>query len=87
MLANERVIQETARAYRGSRKHFPERLIEALQAGEAAGGDKRGRQSAALLVYSTEEYPISICVSTTTSIRSPSSPGSTTRRTSASCPT
>lgn len=57
MLANERVIQETARAYRGSRKHFPERLIEALQAGEAAGGDKRGRQSAALLVYSTEEYP------------------------------
>jgi uncharacterized Ntn-hydrolase superfamily protein len=57
MLANERVIQETACAYRGSRKHFPERLIEALQAGEAAGGDKRGRQSAALLVYSTEEYP------------------------------
>ena len=36
---------------------LPERLIEALQAGEAAGGDKRGRQSAALLVYSTEEYP------------------------------
>lgn len=57
MLANERVIQETARAYRGSKKHFAERLIEALQAGEAAGGDKRGRQSAALLVYSTEEYP------------------------------
>ncbi len=56
MLANERVIQETARAYRQSRKYFPERLIEALQAGEAAGGDKRGRQSAALLVYSTEEY-------------------------------
>jgi uncharacterized Ntn-hydrolase superfamily protein len=57
MLANERVVQETARAYRDSKKHFPERLIEALQAGEAAGGDKRGRQSAALLVYSTEEYP------------------------------
>jgi len=57
MLANERVIQETARAYRSAKKHFPERLIEALQAGEATGGDKRGRQSAALLVYSTEEYP------------------------------
>jgi uncharacterized Ntn-hydrolase superfamily protein len=57
MLANERVIQETARAYRASRKHFPERLIGALEAGEAAGGDKRGKQSAALLVYSTEEYP------------------------------
>ena len=57
MLANERVIQETARAYRASRNHFPERLIGALEAGEAAGGDKRGKQSAALLVYSTEEYP------------------------------
>ncbi len=57
MLANERVIQETARAYRLSAKHFPARLIEALEAGEAAGGDKRGKQSAALLVYSTEEYP------------------------------
>jgi uncharacterized Ntn-hydrolase superfamily protein len=57
MLANERVIQETARAYRASRKHFPERLIGALEAGEAAGGDKRGKQSAALLIYSTEEYP------------------------------
>ena len=57
MLANERVTQETARAYRASKRHFPERLIEALQAGEAAGGDKRGKQSAALLIYSTEEYP------------------------------
>ena len=36
---------------------FAERLIAALKAGEAAGGDKRGRQSAALLVFSTEDYP------------------------------
>jgi hypothetical protein len=33
------------------------RLIEALRAGEAAGGDKRGKQSAALVIVSTEEYP------------------------------
>ena len=57
MLANERVIRETARAYEASRRPFAERLIAALEAGEAAGGDKRGKQSAALLIYSTEQYP------------------------------
>src|SRR5919106_5345738 len=56
MLANEKVILETARAFQESRKPFAERLIAALEAGEAAGGDKRGKQSAALLVHSTEEY-------------------------------
>jgi uncharacterized Ntn-hydrolase superfamily protein len=57
MLAGPRVIEETARAFRQSKKSFAERLIAALEAGEAAGGDKRGKQSAALLVYSTEDYP------------------------------
>ena len=57
MLANEKVIPETARAFQESRKPFAERLIAALEAGEAAGGDKRGKQSAALLVYSGEQYP------------------------------
>jgi uncharacterized Ntn-hydrolase superfamily protein len=56
MLANGNVVQETARAFRNSKKPFAERLIAALEAGEAAGGDKRGKQSAALLVYSTETY-------------------------------
>ena len=32
------------------------RLIEAMKAGEAAGGDKRGKQSACLVIVSTEEY-------------------------------
>jgi len=32
------------------------RLIAAMQSGEAAGGDKRGRQSAALLIYGEEEW-------------------------------
>jgi uncharacterized Ntn-hydrolase superfamily protein len=57
MLANEKVILETARAFQESRKPFAERLIAALEAGEAAGGDKRGKQSTALLVYSGEQYP------------------------------
>ena len=37
---------------------FPERLVRALEAGQAAGGDKRGRQSAALKVMETEDYPL-----------------------------
>jgi uncharacterized Ntn-hydrolase superfamily protein len=36
---------------------LPERLVRALEAGQTAGGDKRGRQSAALKVFSVEEYP------------------------------
>ena len=57
MLANEQVIRETARAYEQNRAlPFSERLIAALEAGEAAGGDKRGKQSAALLIHSTEDY-------------------------------
>ena len=57
MLANERVIRDTAQAFEASRRPFADRLIAALEAGEAAGGDKRGKQSAALLIYSTEAYP------------------------------
>ena len=34
-----------------------ERLIYALEAGEAAGGDKRGKQSAALKVCTRDPYP------------------------------
>ncbi len=36
---------------------FPERLVSSLEAGQAAGGDKRGRQSAAVKIWNTEEYP------------------------------
>ena len=36
---------------------FAERLLAALQAGEAAGGDKRGKQAAALRIHATEDYP------------------------------
>ena len=57
MLANERVIRETAHAYEAARgRPFAERLIAALEAGEAAGGDKRGKQSAALVIHAGEDY-------------------------------
>ncbi|MEO8145701.1 MAG: DUF1028 domain-containing protein [Betaproteobacteria bacterium] len=58
MLAGPQVIAATAASYE---KHhamkFAERLIAALAAGEAAGGDKRGKQGAALRVHTTEDYP------------------------------
>jgi uncharacterized Ntn-hydrolase superfamily protein len=58
MLAGPDVIAETARAYAASAgEPLAERLIRALEAGQAAGGDKRGRQSAALYLVSTEVYP------------------------------
>lgn len=57
MLAGPQVLQQTATAYMANAKlPFAERLIAALQAGEDAGGDKRGKQGAALLIYTTEDY-------------------------------
>ena len=58
MLAGAEVLAATANAYlAGASKPFAERLIGALAAGESAGGDKRGKQAAALLIASTEDYP------------------------------
>ena len=58
MLAGPRVLQDTASAYeRAAGLPFAERLLVALEAGDAAGGDKRGKQAAALLIYATEDYP------------------------------
>jgi uncharacterized Ntn-hydrolase superfamily protein len=57
MLAGARVITETAAAYAANAAlPFPRRLIAALKAGEAAGGDKRGKQSAALRIHGEEEW-------------------------------
>jgi uncharacterized Ntn-hydrolase superfamily protein len=58
MLAGPQVIEATARTYEaGAGVEFALRLITSLAAGEAAGGDKRGKQAAALLVFTTERYP------------------------------
>jgi uncharacterized Ntn-hydrolase superfamily protein len=57
MLAGASVLDDTAQAYiGGERLPFAQRLIAAMRAGEAAGGDKRGKQSAALLIYGDEEW-------------------------------
>jgi uncharacterized Ntn-hydrolase superfamily protein len=57
MLTGEDVAAAMADAYEASvGQPFPERLVLALEAGQAAGGDKRGHQSAALKVMETEDY-------------------------------
>lgn len=52
ILAGPEVVDEMQAAFEASDPDLPlaRRLLAALEAGDAAGGDKRGRQSAALLV-------------------------------------
>jgi uncharacterized Ntn-hydrolase superfamily protein len=58
MLAGPQVIEQTAQFYDAGRElPFAERLIAAMETGEAAGGDKRGKQAAALLICTSEAYP------------------------------
>jgi len=58
MLTGPEVLQSTLDKFT-SAEHLPfaERLLEALHAGEAAGGDKRGKQAAALRIHAGEDYP------------------------------
>lgn len=58
MMVDETTVAAMARAFEAnSNDELPERLLKSLEAGDSTGGDYRGRQSAALLVYNTEEYP------------------------------
>jgi uncharacterized Ntn-hydrolase superfamily protein len=49
-LAGPRVLEAMARGFEDTRGPLAERLMVALQAGQASGGDRRGQQSAALKV-------------------------------------
>jgi uncharacterized Ntn-hydrolase superfamily protein len=59
MLAGPAVLAETMRGY-DAHCGLPlgRRLIAAMRAGEAAGGDKRGKQSAGLLIHDEQDYPL-----------------------------
>jgi uncharacterized Ntn-hydrolase superfamily protein len=58
MLAGPQVLEQTAQAFQDlSGRPLGERLLAALDAGQAAGGDKRGKQSAALKLHFDEDYP------------------------------
>ncbi len=50
ILVDERTVQAMAEAFETTRGELAERLVAALAAGQAAGGDRRGQQSAGLLV-------------------------------------
>lgn len=50
ILAGEDVVQAMAQAFEEAEGELAERLMTALIAGQRAGGDRRGQQSAALLV-------------------------------------
>lgn len=50
ILVNEDTVQAMKTVFLQHEGAFAERLLAALQAGESAGGDKRGKQSAALLI-------------------------------------
>lgn len=50
MLASEQTLAELANAFESAPGSLAERLISALSAAQAAGGDRRGKQSAALRV-------------------------------------
>ena len=57
MLAGENVLAHTFTAFADHNGvALPERLLRAMQAGERAGGDRRGRQSAALLLTTSEDF-------------------------------
>ncbi len=58
MLAGETTVGATLAAWKsGGGLAMPDRLMAAMDAGEAAGGDRRGKQSAAMLMVTTEDFP------------------------------
>jgi uncharacterized Ntn-hydrolase superfamily protein len=59
MLVGEETVLAMERSFlESSAEPLGERLMRALEAGQRAGGDKRGRQSAAVKVFGEEDYPI-----------------------------
>jgi uncharacterized Ntn-hydrolase superfamily protein len=57
MLAGPGVVEQTLAGFEAAAGSMAERLLTAMEAGEAAGGDKRGKQSAALKICSRDPYP------------------------------
>jgi uncharacterized Ntn-hydrolase superfamily protein len=57
ILAGEAVLDEMAKAFEETKGLLAWRLMAALEAGDKAGGDKRGKQSAAILVVRAKAGP------------------------------
>jgi uncharacterized Ntn-hydrolase superfamily protein len=57
LLAGPAVVSEMIRAFEETDGHLSLRLVAALDAGQAAGGDTRGMQSAAILIVQEDAGP------------------------------
>jgi uncharacterized Ntn-hydrolase superfamily protein len=58
MLAGEPTVAATLASWKANQNlPMPDRLMAAMEAGEAAGGDRRGKQSAAMAMVTTEDFP------------------------------
>jgi uncharacterized Ntn-hydrolase superfamily protein len=57
MLAGPAVVADTLAQFLSDGAALPERLMGALDAGQGAGGDRRGKQSAAMVLTTTEDFP------------------------------
>ena len=57
MLAGAAVIADTISIFLNTHGALAERMMAAMEAGQAAGGDRRGRQSAAMFVITSEDLP------------------------------
>jgi uncharacterized Ntn-hydrolase superfamily protein len=69
LLSGPQVIESMGRAFESTKGDLPEKLFASLKAGDDAGGDSRGRQSAAILVVGKErgrnlgnDWPVDIRV-------------------------
>jgi uncharacterized Ntn-hydrolase superfamily protein len=59
ILVSQDVVKAMAMAFEQSvEEELPERLMQVLEAGQDAGGDRRGRQSAGMHIVGTEAYPL-----------------------------
>ena len=59
ILTGEDVVKAMATTFeRSVDEDLPERLIRTIEAGQNAGGDRRGRQSAGVHVMTNEDYPL-----------------------------
>lgn len=61
MLESKSVIKDMAKVFKDTENQnmpLEDRLLKCLETGQEAGGDKRGKQSTALFVVDTEDYPL-----------------------------
>lgn len=57
LLAGKEVVDKMAQAFEDAKGPLAWRMLAALEAGEKAGGDKRGKQSAAILIVRDKSGP------------------------------